>query len=96
MAAEAGRFTLGEWSDLTPEQKLLRAIFGDDARPEQGSSKDAPTEIADDHALMKALDAISENLETNLARWDSELELIEEGLSQFAVQSRHLEDAAAQ
>jgi len=91
MAAETERKIKQDRRELTPEEKLLRAIFGREASlPKSGRP---PRNFARDQTLFDALDAISESVEANVGRWNSTLDLIEEDLSRSLALNRHAEAA---
>jgi hypothetical protein len=82
------------WAKLTPEEKLLRAIFGENAETSRVVPEGAEDDFAGDQALLNALDAISDSLEANVGRWNSALDLIEEDLSRSMAARRNVEAAA--
>ena len=90
MAAETEAERRG--AELTPEEKLLRAMFGRNAQTLRARGL-TEGDIAGDQTLLGALDAISDSLEANLGRWNSELDLIEEDLSR-SMAPRDVEAAA--
>jgi hypothetical protein len=91
MAAETEHRVEQDRQGLTPEEKLLRAIFGEEASLPR--SEKPPRNLARDHALFDALDAISESIEANAGRWNSTLDLIEEDIFRSMALSPNAEAA---
>lgn len=84
MATETERKDPSRGALPTLEEKLLQIVFGSSEHALNRSDA-GPGSVDGDQVLFDALDTISDSFESNIVRWNEELDLIEEALSRSTV-----------